>query len=454
MKSTGLLIAAAILAALSGVLYWSNRHKPAEDTTVKASPDAAPKILSLNQSDITALAIHRKDQPAVNLSRNAAGTWQITAPKPLAADQDDVSSVLSTLSSLNSDRLLEEKASDLAPYGLTDPDVEVDVTLKDNKTQKLLIGNQTPSGNAYYAVLSGDPRLFTIASYSKTSLDKSANDLRDKRLLTADFDKVSQIELINQKPDKKSDIIFARNKDAWQILKPKPARADSDGVEGLIRSLRDAKMDTTATTDEAKADSDFKSAKPFAAVKITGTSGTQELEIRKAEDDYYAKSSVVSGVYKVASSVGTGLDKNLDNFLNKKLFDFGYSDPNKIQIHDGTKSYFLLHSGNDWWGPDGKKLDEMSSQTLVSKVRDLSATKFPDSGFANPTLELTVTSQDNKRVEKVSIAKKGDTYIAKRENEPELYELPASSVTELQQAAADLKPAAPPTPSPAPPAKK
>jgi hypothetical protein len=454
MKNTGLLIAAAVLAALSGILYWSNHHKPAEETTVKASPDAAPKILSLNQSDVTAVAIHRRDQPAVDLSRNASNNWQITAPKALAADQEDVSSMLSTLSSLSSDRLLEEKASDLAPYGLNNPDLEVDVTLKDNKMQKLLIGAQTPSGNNYYAMLSGDPRLFTIATYSKTSLDKSANDLRDKRLLTADFDKVSQIELINQKPDKRADITFARNKDAWQILKPKPARADSDEVEGLIRSLRDAKMDVTATTEESKVDAAFKSAAPFAAAKVTGTSGTQEFEIRKAKDDYYAKSSVVPGIYKVAASVGTSLDKGLDDFRNKKLFDFGYADPNKIEIHDGTKSYFLLHSGNDWWGPDGKKLDEMNSQNLVSKIRDLSATKFPDSGFTAPTLELTVTSNDNKRVERVSIAKKGDNYIARRENEPGLYELPATSVSALQQAAADLKPAAPPTPAPSTPAKK
>ena len=33
MKSTGLLIAAAVLAALTGVLYWSNNHKSVDTTT-------------------------------------------------------------------------------------------------------------------------------------------------------------------------------------------------------------------------------------------------------------------------------------------------------------------------------------------------------------------------------------------------------------------------------------
>ena len=441
MKSTGLLIAAAVLAALSGVLYWSNHRKTAEDNTVKASPDASPKILALNQADITRIAIRHKDQPQLDLARNASGAWQITAPKVLATDQDSVSSLLSTLSSLNSERLIEDKANDLVPYGLRNPSLALEVTLKDNKTQKVLVGDETPSGNAYYAMLAGDPRLFTVASYNKTSLDKSANDLRDKRLLTADFDKISQIELTLQKPDKKQDITFGRNKDAWQILKPGPFRAESYPVEDLVRSLKDAKMDTSANTDDAKNAAAFKSATPFAIAKVNGASGTQELEVRKAKDDYYAKSSILSGIYKVPSSVATSLDKSLDDFRNKKLFDFGYAAPNKIEIHDGSKSYFLTHSGSDWWGPDGKKLDDSSAQALVDNIRDLSATKFLDSGFTTPTLEITVTSNDTKRVEKVFIAKSKDTYIARRENEPALYELAASAIPDLEKSAAGLKPA-------------
>jgi hypothetical protein len=131
-----------------------------------------------------------------------------------------------------------------------------------------------------------------------------------------------------------------------------------DRVEDLIRTLRNAKMDITSATDDAKTAAAFKSAGPFASAKITGACGTQEVEIRKMKDDCYVKSSAVSGVYKVSSSVGAELDKSLDDFRNEKLFDFGYQDPNKIEIHNGPKSYFFTHSGSDWWGPDGQKLDE------------------------------------------------------------------------------------------------
>jgi hypothetical protein len=441
MKATGLLIASFVLAALLGVLYWSNHRKPTEDKSIKASADTPVKMLSLNQSDIVHLTIRHKGDPSIDLVRNDSGVWQISAPRAFAADQDDVSSVLSALSSLSSERLLEEKASDLAPYGLIDPGLELDVKLKDNRTQKLLIGDQTPSGNAYYAALAGDPRLFTVAGFYKTGFDRTANDLRDKRLLTADFDKVNQIELLNQKPEKKQEITLARDKDAWQILKPKPYRVDSDRVEDLIRTLRNAKMDLTSATDDAKTTAAFKSAGPFASAKITGASGTQELEIRRMKDDYYVKSSAVSGVYKVSSSIGAELDKSLDDFRNKKLFDFGYQDPNKIEIQDGPKSYSFTHSSSDWWGPDGKKLEEMSTEALVGKLRELSATKFPDSGFSAPMIEITVTSNESKRVEKVSIARRADAYVAKRENEPALYELSGSAVSQLEESVANIKPA-------------
>jgi hypothetical protein len=442
MKSTGLLIAAVILAALAGVLYWSNRHPASEDSSAKASTDTSVKILSLNLSDITRFKIRGEGRPRVELSKSASGSWQITAPRAFGADQDGVASVLSSLSSLTSDRLIEQQIGDKALYGLSNPQLEIDVTLKDNQEQKLLIGDQTPSGSTYYAMAAGDPRLFTIASYNKTSLDKSANDLRDKRLLAADFDKVSQIELRNAA--KKQQLTLARNKDGWQLLKPAPYRADTEQVDELVRALREAKMDFSSTNDEAETAAGFKSAEPFGDAKITDASGTQELEVRKARDkaDYYARSSAVAGFYKLASATGTSLNKGLDDFRNKKLFDFGYQDPEKIEIRDGQKSYFLTRSGSDWWGPDGKKLDASTVEPVVEKLRSLAATKFPSSGFTAPILQLAVTSNEGKRVERVSVSGNGDTRIAKRENEATLYELP--SVRELQDAASKIKPAATP----------
>ena len=436
MKTGGLYISLAVLVILGGTLYWSNHRKPSDGPT-KASADTPPPILKLDQGSIDRLEVKKKEAEPLALTKASSGDWQITAPKPLRADQSAVSGILSEVSSLNSERLVDDKASNLARYGLDQPVLELDLTEKNNQSQKLLIGNNTPTGSVY-AALANDPRVFTIASYTKTNLDKSLNDLRDKRLLPVNADRVSQIELMR----KNQDIAFGRNKDAWQILKPKPYRADGAQVSELLNKLTEAKMDLSGS-DSSDAISAFSKATPLATAKLTDESGPQQLEIRKEKDTYYAKSSAVGGAYKVDADLGKALDKSADDFRNKKLFDFGYNDPNKIELHNGGKAYFLTRGTggyDDWWS-NGKKMDA-SVESLVSDVRDLSASKFVDSGFSNPIIELTVTSDDGKRIEKVSISKAGDHYIAKRENDPSLYQLDASPVDSLLTAADDLKPAA------------
>ncbi len=99
-------------------------------------------------------------------------------------------------------------------------------------------------------------------------------------------------------------------------------------------------------------------------------------------------------------------------------------------------------------GEDGKKLDAVSADGLLRAIRKLTATKFVNAGYANPAITLNVISNDGKRVEKVGIAKAGKDYIAKREDDALLYELPSADIDDITKSADDLKPAEPP-PAPA-----
>ena len=433
MKSKGLLTASFLLLMLSGVIWWSNKKAA---TPSKAPVESATtKLISIPEDQFQEIEIQKRDGETIRLQRFDS-RWQIAGPKPLRADPDAISNMLSSLSSLSSDHTVEEKATSLDQYGLTQPAIELGVTDKGSKTAKILLGDQTPAGTAVYVAIAGDPRVFVMSSYKKNNFDKSANDLRDRRMLVFDADKLSRVEL----QSKEQGIEFGRDKDRWQIVKPSSFRADQSAVEELLRTLRDAKMDLSGTDDEKKVAAEFHSAVPFAIARVSDTSGTQELEVRKSKDDYYAKSSAIEGVHKIPSNAGAGLDKSLDDFRNKNLFDFGYADPDKLEIHDGPKSYFLSRSNSDWWS-NGTKMDNAATTTLIFQIRDLAATKFTNTGFATTVLDLTVTSDNGKRTEKVRISKNEDHYIAKREGEPALYEVAASAFSELQKSAADLKPA-------------
>src|SRR6478609_9269503 len=186
MKFRGLLVAVALLVVLTGLSYWSNKRKAAADA--KPPADASPKVLTIPDDQFKQIKIAKTGGDTTLLARGDDNKWKITQPKPLNADQDSVSSLVSTLSSLSSDRLIEDKASDLAQYGLNKPTIEVTITKKDGKTETVLLGDDTPTGGGQFAMRQGDPRVFTIASYVKSSVDKTYKDLRDKRLLTFDSD--------------------------------------------------------------------------------------------------------------------------------------------------------------------------------------------------------------------------------------------------------------------------
>jgi len=437
MKLRGLLAAVVILAALGGALYWSNRKQKAE--AAKPATDASAKILTIPEDQIQQIKIKKTGAETIVLRKGGDGKWQLLEPKPMRADQDTANSLATAISSLSSDKLVEDKATDLSPYGLNAPSLDITVLKKDGKSQEVYVGDEAPTGGGSYAKLPADAHVYTIASYTKTSLDKSPNDLRDKRLLTFDQDKLTRVDL---KPANGELIEFGKNnQNDWQILKPKPLRADGSQVEELIRKLKDAKMDATISDEDArKAAAAFASGAKVATATVADAGAPQQIEIRKDKDkNYYAKSSAVDGVYKVTADLGDGLDKKVDDFRNKKLFDFGWTDPNKVQI--GAS---VFDKSGDKWMSGAKQMDSSSVQNVVDKLRDLTSTKFLDSGGGAPVLELMVSSNNGKRVEKVSIARQGDAYFAKRENEPSIYQVDGKAVEELRKAANDVKPFQPP----------
>ncbi|HEY7386923.1 MAG TPA: DUF4340 domain-containing protein [Bryobacteraceae bacterium] len=429
MKPNGLLIAIALLAVLGAGVWWSNRKQAA------AKSDTTTKILSIPADGVQEVRL-KNPQQTIDIKR-ASGKWVMTQPQALPADNDTTTTLVSALSSLNADTVVDAKATDLAPYGLKTPTEDVQVVEKGGKTDHLLIGDETLKGDASYAKLANDPRVFTIASYVKNNIDKSPNDLRDKRLMTFDSDKLTRVDL---QPAGKTEVEFGKNSDGWQILKPRPLRADGGTVDSLVSNLKDVRMDLSEEPD--KAEKAFSAGTKVATAAVTDSSGNQTIEVRKDKDNYYAKSTAVAGIYKVSADFGKGLDKNLDDFRNKKLYEFGFSDPSKIELKNATYA-----KSGDKWMSGAKTMDNTSVQDLIDKLRDLSATSFDQKGGGDPVFEAAVTSNMGKRVERVTISKQGNQYFAKRDDEPGIYGLDAKAVDDLQKAAAGVKEAAPPAPA-------
>jgi hypothetical protein len=226
---------------------------------------------------------------------------------------------------------------------------------------------------------------------------------------------------------------FSKNASGdWQITKPKPMRADGSEVDDLVSKLKDAKMDLSSTPTSA----DFANATKLGTATFVDDKGPQSIEVRKAKSgDIYAKSTAVGGVYKVAADIGTAIDKSAEDFENKKLFDFGFTDPAKLDL--AGKHY---EKSGDKWFSGSQQIDSTSLQDVIDKLRDLSAVKFSDRIGGSPVLTLAVTWGEKGKVDKVTIDKNGADYIGVRDGDPTGYALDAKTVDDLQKTIAAIKP--------------
>ena len=122
MKQGRLLTASVLLAIFAGLFWWLNRRE-ASATKPPVTPTTT-KIVDVPQDQIQSLTIEKAGSEPIELKRTGS-KWSLTGPKALSADQDAVSSLVSTFASLNADKLLEDKPASVEQYGLTKPSLSI-----------------------------------------------------------------------------------------------------------------------------------------------------------------------------------------------------------------------------------------------------------------------------------------------------------------------------------------
>src|SRR3989442_9997603 len=67
------------------------------------------------------------------------------------------------------------------------------------------------------------------------------------------------------------------------------------------------------------------------------------------------------------------------------------------------------------------------------------STLFPYTTLFRSALQITITSEDGKRTEKVSLSKSAKNTLARREGESSLYVLDANSIEDIQKLLSELR---------------
>ena len=436
MKANPLVIAAVALALLGGAVWYTRENPPPDE-------DAAPKIVELEEDEIRKVTLRQEGQEPITMERNEDNEWVFGDGSELAADDTSIGLMVSSLSSLNAERVVSENVVEWGPYELEDPSLSVGYELAEGGGE-IQFGRDTPTGSGVFARLKGDPRLFTVYSYNKTSFEKSVFDLRDKRLLQLDEDSIADVTVkVGQRT-----IGFRQEDGDWAIVQPMELRADDFTVGDLVRAVRTAEM--TEVLEEGEPSGQYSFRAPKATVEVKDANGNHELVVAQDGDTYYARSSWQRGVYKVNSTLADSLDKPVNDFRDKKVFDFGYADPARVDVRAGDMVVAVVHADDKWLleSDEGREVDGVKVQTLLDRLRNLTATEFPSDqaadqdgfGLDAPEIEATVTPErEDGQPEKVILTSADQAAVyAARDGEHSTYQVEQSAAQDIVRAVEDV----------------
>lgn len=102
------------------------------------------------------------------------GTWYLSSDKSLAIDTDTVTSLLSNLATVTSDKEIAG-VTDFAQYGLDHPTLVIEVTTNDGTTTTINIGDYNSVSSLYYARIGDSANVYLIASALYTSFNVDAS---------------------------------------------------------------------------------------------------------------------------------------------------------------------------------------------------------------------------------------------------------------------------------------
>src|SRR5215218_1827078 len=111
MRGRSTLVLLILAAAFGGYLYFVESKKALPDENAKK------KVFAYDSAKIEQVEIKVAGGDTTTLKKEAAG-WALVKPTAATADQNNVNDIVTNLATLEEDRLVEESAADLKPYGL------------------------------------------------------------------------------------------------------------------------------------------------------------------------------------------------------------------------------------------------------------------------------------------------------------------------------------------------
>lgn len=352
-----ILVSLGLLALIGGVVYWDESQTEKENIAEQAKN----KIVAFSAEDVLAIELSSKEFGNVKVEKKDS-RWSMTLPLTSAVDSQAIENLLKSVIDYKFEKSLGEK--DAKDFGLLEPQVKLQLALKDGKTSTLTLGDKVPVGYSIYFCTSDCKEVFVGSQHLLMSVNKKPSDLRDRTIFTYKTDEILSLSFKSPK----TDVFLTRTseKENFKIEKPIAALADKDGTEDFLSQLASTKATDFVDQPSREIETAFKTSK-LAQLKLISKGGEViEASFTAIKDKLFVKTAL--GTYQIDAGFKAKLERDLHSFEDKTLVKFSAKELQAMDVNG--ESY--TRKDNQWLAADGKpaknaKLSQLPSDLEFAK---------------------------------------------------------------------------------------
>jgi hypothetical protein len=236
-----LIVLAAVLGGAIGAYFIVKSIPP------KVPEDTGTARIQIDRLDVEKLqkmVLESRERTLTLVKKD--GSWKLDVPYDVELDQSKIEDIAYSFSSMYAESLVEEKAADLAAYGLDKPAQKATATLTDGTTRTYLLGSKTPAGNTYYLMPKDSQSVYAVWMNHGSNFSATVTDLRWKKMPVVTKESISYLYLKWKGGDtiemQASPASSAPNPyvfGSWVMSKPyrQPRGLDSEKLQAVIDSV-------------------------------------------------------------------------------------------------------------------------------------------------------------------------------------------------------------------------
>ncbi len=368
------------LLLLAGLLTytWVDLRDQKAGGEGEASKD---KPIPFERSSLKAIRI-KNDLGTIRIEKQGE-SWRLTEPLQADTDKDAVEGLLNSLDLARIERRLGV-GEDKKQYGLDPAKVSVTIeTASPGKARTLLIGDGSPIGGSYYALLPGSNEVAVVSSSLADLVRKDLQAVRDKSLLSLDPWKMKRFTLERGR----ETIRLEKPDDGWVVRQPVEAPADGPTITDLLNALENLRA--TRFDSEKPSEADLKRfglSPPQARLTLFQETWDVEKTVifgkEAAGGGRYARTLGRDPVLTVPSDFWTKVTTKFFDLRRRDLLGVQQYRVETIALARAGQLAITLTRGKDQaWTVSGAVRGQLKSDsvdTLMRMFSDLKAVAFDD----------------------------------------------------------------------------